>query len=426
MSPPSEIESARKLPDNKDPAAPAERAPRLVSLDAYRGLIMVLLVSRGLDFAEVAKHAPGACWSFLGRQTDHVPWVGCVLWDLIQPAFMFMVGVAIPYSYARRELLAASRGGVTGHALRRALVLIVLGIFLASAWDPRTDFTFVEVLTQIGLGYVFVVLLRNRGLTVQSAALLAILVGYWALFLAYPSPQPGSGFDLAAHGLPKDWPLLDGMAAHWNKNANFAAWFDQWFLKLFPREKPFKFNEGGYQTLNFVPSIATMILGLMTGELLRGPRSPKEKLTALLLAGLVLMVGGLAMGSTICPIVKRIWTPSWVLFSGAWVVWMLAALYAVIELAGYRRWAKPLTIVGMNPIAIYVVSYLSAGWIWNTLTIHFGYIVRSEVAQAALRHVFGTAGFNPVYLPIVRAVSVLLVLWLFSYWMYRQKIFVRI
>ena len=150
------------------------------------------------------------------------------------------------------------------------------------------------------------------------------------------------------------------------------------------------FNSGGYQTLNFVPSIATMILGLMTGELLLGPRSPKAKFMALLLAGLILLVGGWAMGQTICPIVKRIWTPSWVLFSGAWVVWMLAALYAVIELAGYRRWSKPLVFVGMNPIAIYVISYLFASWIWTMLTIHFGSLVRSEPAQAC-----APPGFRP-------------------------------
>ena len=178
---------------------------------------MLLLVSRGLGFAAVAEKVSGPFWSPLGRQMDHSAWLGCTLWDLIQPAFMFMVGVAIPYSYARREQLAASRSGVAGHAVRRSVVLVLLGIFLASAWNAQTDFTFVEVLTQIGLGYVFVVLLRGRGLAVQSAALLAILAGYWALFLAYPSPQPGPGFDYAGHGLPAGWPLLEGIAAHWNK-----------------------------------------------------------------------------------------------------------------------------------------------------------------------------------------------------------------
>ena len=398
---------------------------------------MLLLASGGFGFGEVAKHFPGSFWSRWARQMDHVPWVGCAVWDLIQPAFMFMVGVAIPFSYARREQAEASRGRVLGHAVRRAVVLVLLGIFLMSAWDAQTNFSFVEVLTQIGLGYVFVVLLRNRGMRVQSAVVLAILAGYWALFLAYPARapcthgRPGAGFDYAGRELKQGWPLLDGMAAHWNKNANFAAWFDQWFLNLFPREKPFTFNEGGYQTLNFVPSIATMIFGLMAGELLRSRRSPKLKLAALALAGLLLLAAGWTAGETICPIVKRIWTPSWVLFSGAWVVWILAAFYAVIDVAApsnctRRRWAMPLVVVGMNPMAMYLMWFLTGPWVWRMLTIHFGGLVQSSAAQAALGLVFGAGGFNPYYLPIVQSLSVLLVLWLVCYWMYRQKIFVRI
>lgn len=407
------------------PAATAERAPRLASLDAYRGLIMLVLVTSGFRFGAVAKHFSGSFWSQLARQVDHVPWVGCVVWDLIQPAFMFMVGVAIPFSYARREQ-EAGRGRVMGHAVKRAVVLVVLGIFLMSASDPRTNFSFVEVLTQIGLGYVFVVLMRNRGIGVQSAVVAAILVGYWALFLVYPSPRPGPEFDYAAHGLPESWPLLPGMFAHWNKNANFAAWFDQWFLNLFPRDRPFSFNEGGYQTLNFVPSIATMILGLMAGELLRSPKSAKAKFAALLLPGLALLAGGWLLGATICPIVKRIWTPSFVLYSGGWVVLMLAAFFAVIELAGFRRWAKPLVVVGMNPIAIYLMWMLFAGWTWNQIQTNFGWLAQSAPAAAALRLIFGPDGFNHAYLPIVRSISVMLVFWLACYWMYRQKIFVRI
>src|SRR5207244_3896877 len=109
-----------------------------------------------------------------------------------------------------------------------------------------------------------------------------ILGGYWWLF--YQRAVPAE-INRADFGLPSDWPLLTGLAAHWNKNVNFAAQFDQTFLNWFPREEPFKFNGGGYATLNFVPSMATMLFGLMAGELLLGGKSRGKKFALLVLAG---------------------------------------------------------------------------------------------------------------------------------------------
>jgi hypothetical protein len=139
------------------------------------------------------------------------------------------------------------------------------------------------------------------------------------LFCLYPLPP--ATFDWAGVGIGPDWPRLSGFAAHWEKNANAAAAFDQWFLNLFPRQQPFVFNGGGYQTLNFVPSLVTMIFGLLTGQLLRSKRSLTQKLTRLLGFGLAGVLLGQAIAlAGLCPIVKRIWTPSWALYSGGWVV----------------------------------------------------------------------------------------------------------
>jgi predicted acyltransferase len=409
-------------------AAGPKPTERLVSLDAYRGFIMLVLASAGLGIPRVAERFESGFWPAAASQLQHSAWVGCTPWDLIQPAFMFMVGVAIPYSYAKRQQQGHSFGLLLRHALTRGLVLVLLGVFLASAGARRTDFVFTNVLAQIGLGYVFVVLLRGRGVWLQAAAVLAILAGYWYLFYQYPSPQPGPDFDYAAYGLPPDWPLLSGVPGHWNKHANFAARFDLWFLNLFPREKPYalKPGDGGYPTLNFIPSMATMILGLMAGELLRSARSAKTKLVLLVLTGVVLMVGALIAGGTVCPIVKRIWTPSWALLSGAYVVWMLAAFYALVDLAGYRRWAFPLAVVGMNSIVIYLMGQLMKGWTWSMLKIHLGPLLTWGPIDRAIRAIFGPAGFNPIYVPIVQSASVLLVFWLICWWLYRQKIFVRI
>jgi len=408
--------------------SPGLPAQRLVSLDAFRGLVMLMMASAGFGLGAVAKQFPQSDWWQLARyETSHCEWVGCSVWDLIQPAFMFMVGVAIPYSYSRRQEEGQSSLRMLGHAVWRSAVLIALAIFLISPWGRQTNFSFTTVLAQIGLGYVFVVLLRGRGIAVQSAAALAILAGYWALFALWPLPP--SGFDYATVGVPPDWFQqhgLTGFWAHWNKNTNVAAWFDTWFLNLFPREKPFVFEPGGYQTLNFVPSMATMIFGLMAGELLRSARRPREKVAFLALAGLALMAAALVTGWTICPIIKRIWTPSWALFSGAWVVWLLAGSYALFDLAGLRRLAFPLVVVGMNSIVVYVLACLLRPWTWLMIKIHFGWIVDSAPVAAALRMVFGSQGFDPVYLPIVESLSVLFAFWLVCLWMYRQKFFVRI
>jgi predicted acyltransferase len=386
---------------------------RLQSLDAFRGLIMLMMGSAGLAFGEVTRRVPGRAWHILALQTDHTRWVGCSVWDFIQPCFMFMVGVAVPYSYARREALGHTRARILAHAVQRATILVFLSLFCVSFFDNTLTLTFLftNVLAQIGLGYVFVVLLCNHGIRPQSAAVVAILASYWGLFWLYPATLP-EAFDRAACGVGPDWPLLSGLAAHWNIHTNFAAWFDRWFLNLFPRATPFLFEPEGYQTLNFVPSVATMILGLMAGELLRSPRPPGRKLAILACAGTGLIAVGLGAGLTVCPIIKKIWTPSWTLVSGGAAVWLLAAFYGVIDAAGWRRWTFPLVVVGTNSIA----AYLLVDALWMP---HWG------PADRALYFLGRWEEFNPVLLPLVPLAG-LAALWLICRWMYRRKIFLRI
>ena len=257
----------------------AAPATRLTSLDVFRGVTMLFMASEILHISSVARRFPDSVTArLLADQLDHRQWVGCAPWDLIQPAFMFMVGVALPFSIASRVARGQSFGRMLLHTVWRAAVLVALGIFLRSQGRPQTYFTFEDVLTQIGLGYVFLFLLAWTKPRVQWAAAAAILVGYWAAFALYPPPP--AGFDTRTVGVPPDWPYqLSGFAAHWNKNTNLAQAFDVWFLNLFPRERPFAFNGGGYLTLNFVPSLATMIFGLIVGGALRSPLSESEKVT---------------------------------------------------------------------------------------------------------------------------------------------------
>jgi predicted acyltransferase len=301
---------------------------------------------------------------------------------------------------------------MTLHALGRALILILLGVFLRSTSHPQTYWTFEDTLSQIGLGYFFLFLLGSRPVRDQWIAVAFLLVAYWIAFALYPLPGPG--FDYAAVGVSQDWPhLTSGFAAHWNKNSNLAWAFDTWFLNLFSREKPFAFNDGGYATLSFIPTLATMILGLLAGGILRGDSPQRRQLTWLATAGVIALVLGAALGALgICPVVKRIWTPSWVLFSGGWCFLFLAGFYLVVDVWGYRAWAFPLVVIGMNSIAAYCSDHLFDDFIYNNLTIHLG--------TKAFK-IFGDA-----YEPLAHGAAALLISWLLLYWLYRKKIFLRI
>jgi predicted acyltransferase len=393
--------------------SPKPLPPRLASVDAYRGFVMFLMLAEVLHLGAVAKALPGnPFWAFLAHHQEHVEWVGCSLHDLIQPSFSFLVGVALPFSLASRLARGQSRLRMTLHALWRAAVLVLLGIFLRSMGSERTNFTFEDTLTQIGLGYPFLFLLGLRPRRDHWIALGLILVGVWAAFALYPAP--GTGFDYPSVGVPTDWPhLATGFAAHWNKNSNLAWAFDTWFLNLLPREKPFHRNGGGYATLSFIPTLGTMILGLLAGGVLRDDRPVDRKLRWLMLAGAVTLAAGSALGWVgICPVVKRIWTPSWVLFSGGWCFLILAAYYAVMDAAGWRAWAFPLTVIGMNSIAAYCMSWLFKDFIARSLRTHLG----PDAFQVA----------GAAYEPLLQGGAVLLVMWLILFWMYRRRVFLRI
>jgi predicted acyltransferase len=345
----------------------------------------------------------------LGQQLEHVPWRGCSFWDLIQPSFMFLVGVAMPFSYAHRRARGDTWVGLLGHAVLRSIILVALAVFLASNGRSHTEYSFVNVLGQIGLGYTLVFLLLGGRTAVQLAAAVAILIGYWLYFAWHP--LPGLEFPAARYGANEVEIMMTGFFAHWNKNSNAAAAFDRWFLNLFPHpaDRPFQFNAGGYATLNFVPSIATMLFGVLAGELLRSSRSRVAKARILLLAGAACFVLGWILDVYVCPSVKRIWTPSWVISSTAWTCWMLAAFYTLIDVAGFRRWSFPLVVVGTNSIAIYLMAQLMQPFV-----------------RASLRTHFGRELFSGPYGHLIQAVSVLFVLWLVCLWLYRQKIFIKI
>jgi heparan-alpha-glucosaminide N-acetyltransferase len=366
---------------------------RNTAIDAYRGLVMLLMMAEVLQLSRVAQAFPGnPFWSALAWNQTHVAWAGCSLHDTIQPGFSFLVGVALPYSIASRLAKGATFGRLFAHAVWRGLLLVALGIFLRSLHSPITYFTFEDTLTQIGLGYPILFLLGFRSERWHWGALAAILTGYWLAWALYPVQGP--------------------FAAHWFKDVNFGNAFDQWFLNLFPRTKPFVANSGGYLTLSFIPTLGTMILGLVAGNwiLSASPRIPMKRL---LIAGAATMAAGLFFHFTgICPIVKRIWTPAWALFSGGICFFTLAAFCWIIEVKGWRKWSFPLLVIGMNSIAAYLIVHLWERFIIDTFRIHLG------------RSFFQFLG--PGLEPFTRGLAVLAVYWLLLFWMYRRKLFLRI
>lgn len=359
------------------------------SIDVYRGFVMFLMMAEVLRLSKVAAAFPeSGFWAFLAYHQTHVEWVGASLHDLIQPSFSFLVGVALPYSVAARMARGESEGKLFAHALWRAFLLAALGIFLRSTHSPQTNFTFEDTLTQIGMGYPFLFLLGWRPPRWAWYALGVILAGYWLLWVTYPVPDP------------------------WAKNNNFGHFFDVWFLNLFPRVKPFEANRGGYLTLSFIPTLGTMILGLIAGRWLREtqPAIPYRKL--LTAAGGTLALGLFLQFSGLCPIVKRIWTPAWTLFSGGLCFLFLAGFSYVIETRGYRKWAFPLLVIGMNSIAAYLIAHLFDAFIVSSFKIHLG------------EHFFAFLG--PGLEPLLQGAAVLGVFWLMLYWMYQRKLFLKI
>jgi predicted acyltransferase len=400
---------------------PVAAPQRVLSVDAFRGFVMLLMMDSALRIGSIAKEyfPDDAFWQTLAFHTDHVKWTCCSLHDLIQPAFSFLVGVSLPFSIASREAKGQGFGRMLAHAIGRGALLMFLGIFLRSMSAPMTNWTFMDTLTQIGMGYVFLFLLGyTRSFLWQSIAFVVIVVGYWGAFAAYP--LPAEDFDYEAVNVKSSEPgRFDGFMAHWNKNANLAADFDKWFLNQFPRTTEFTHERSGYTTLNFIPTLATMILGLIAGGVLAKPWPAGAKLTAFLIAG----AAGIGLGEAsealeICPVVKIIWTPAWVLYSGGWTFLMLAVFYLIIEIIGFWHWAFPLFVIGANSIAAYCLYQVSAfrSFIAGSFKTH--------LAPDVFKVFDGWGGVN--WEPMVQGAVVLLTLWLILFWMYRNKIFVRI
>ena len=370
----AELTPSVAVPLKPPPPPGTSVTQRFVALDAYRGFIMIALAASGFGFSHLINHPT---WGVIARQFDHVEWEGAVFWDMIQPAFMFMVGVAMPFAIARRMEQGATFRRNLKHVAARSFRLLLLSQILISVSDGKLQFQLINVLSQIAFTYFLCYLIMQLRWRWQVVAAIALLAGHWALFVLFPGP--------------------DGA---FSKAHNIGDVIDQWLLG--------HNYSGSYVTINFVSSTVTTLFGAWAGNLLRSPHSHVEKMRVLLLG----MIAAFALGEALSiwnPLVKRIWTASFTLYSTGWVVLMLLAFYWLIEVKGYRKWAFPLVVVGMNSIFIYSVGQVLKGWIDRAVAVFtFRYTFIGDLA------------------PVAQACTVLLVMWYMCYWLYQRRIYFKL
>ncbi len=334
---------------------------------------MFTLASEGFGFGAL-QHDP--TYGGIASWFEHVDWTGGVFWDMIQPSFMFMVGVAMPFALARRAEQGATYRQNLRHVAIRALKLILLSQLLINVSD-RIHFQLINVLSQIAFTYFFTFLIMQLKFRWQAVTAVLLLAFHSALFALFPGP---------------DGPF--------SKTGNIGAVIDKALLG---------YNYHGYYvTINFISSTVTTLFGAWTGTLLRSRRALAEKLKILSLAALGGFVGGLALAQ-VNPMVKRLWTASFTLYSTGWVLLMMLAFIILIEVWGCRKLAFPLIVVGMNSIFIYSAGFLVRGAIDKWVTAFSG----------------GFKFIGPLA-SVAQSCAVLLVLWYLCYWLYKQKIFLKV
>ena len=331
-----------------------EQTQRLMSLDALRGADMLCIMGgSSLVVALCALFGAKDCW--LAEQMTHVAWHGFRHHDTIFPLFLFLAGVSWPYSLAGQR----ARGKSTAAIVRKILVRMTLLVFLGFASSTFFAFDFAnvryaQVLGHIGIGWAVAALLALfvRSFAVRFGVLVAILVGYWALLKFVPAPDAVA---LAASTDPAIAKKVAAYAAYGTDGfsfvGNLVGWVDRNYLPGKMHELVFD-PEG---ILSSIPAVATAMLGVFTGELLRRTDVSGNRKTLLLLGAGVVSTVACLVWEPWCPINKKIWTSTFVLAAGAYSFATLALFYWIVDVLGWRRWAFFFRVIGMNAITIYLL-----------------------------------------------------------------------
>jgi predicted acyltransferase len=367
---------------------------RMLSLDVFRGMTIagMILVNNPGDWGAI--HSP----------LEHAAWNGWTPTDLVFPSFLFIVGVAVTLALSRRAATAGSRRDLYLKIVRRSLIIFALGLVLAGF--PRYDLSTIRipgVLQRIAVCYLCAsVIFLNTDRRKQIYIAAALLLVYWALMTLVPVPGFGAG-------------NLE------SKEGNLAAYIDRAVFGAHVWRQAKVYDPEGI--LSTLPAIATTLVGVLTGHLLRSRRAPLEKVAAMFVAGAAGIIAGWTWNYWL-PVNKALWTSSYVLFAAGMALQLLAVCYWLVDIKGYKRWALPFVVFGSNALALYFLAELSANLI---SIIEF---TRADGSRAAVQTIIYENLFAswaaPVNASLAFAVCTVLV-WLgVMSLLYRRRIFIKV
>jgi predicted acyltransferase len=366
-------------------ASPQATPQRVLAIDALRGFDMFWIIGADTLFVTALGLSSAPIAKTLSQQLDHVPWEGFVFYDLIFPLFLFIVGCAIPFSLDKYR---ANPNEVWGRIARRTLLLIAMGLIYNRIQDFNwSDMRWMGVLQRIGICYgVAAVLFLKLPLKMLSLVFASILLGYWGILEWVPVPG-GTAGDLTPQG-------------------NLGGYLDRTLLpgKILEQYYGFGDNEGLLSTL---PAVATAILGIFAGLWLKSSYGPWLKVAGLAAAGAVSLGLGLAWGLYF-PIIKNLWTSSFVLVAGGWSLLLLALFYLLIDVLQWRGWSWFWIVIGSNAITIYMLQ---------------DFVPFEKVADYFLS---GMARSIGAWGPVLLATGALAIKWLVLLFLYRKKVFLRL
>ncbi len=363
-------------------------AGRLHSLDALRGFNMFWIMT-GADIVDelLSKFHNKFIHAINSNLTEHVEWEGFHFHDMIFPLFLFIIGVALPYTLAKRRERGDSQKHLQLKIIKRTVTLIVLALLAAGLLEFKgfDHLRIMGVLQRLALGYgcAATILLYTKE-RAQAAICAGLLILYWILMIKIPVP-----------GVP-----LGSMT----QMGNVANYFDRkWFL---PGQLYTSYGdpEGLFST---IPAISTALLGVLCGQWLLSDRTQLKKVFGLVIAGIACIALGYAW-SPWFPVIKKIWTSSYVLIAGGWSMLLLALFYWLIDIKGWKKWAAGFVVIGLNPLTIYLGQRF----------IRFEYTAKFFFG--------GIAHLTPVYEGLIMAIAVFGIKWLFLYFLHRQKIYLRV
>jgi predicted acyltransferase len=372
-----------KLKSNPAPAFSI--GDRVTSIDFFRGLTMFLLMGESTELYRHFSTIDSSFMHFLGTQFDHHEWHGLQFWDLIQPFFMFIVGVAIPFAVYNRIKKGASQKSLVTHAFKRSLLLFVLGWALYFRGSDHIVFRLQNVLAQLSVTYLVAFLIMRKSFSFQLIFTLAILLLT----------------DLAYRFFP-----VEGFNQPWVAFHNLGAWVN---TKIEGTSET-----SIWATLNAIPTIAHTVWGVLCGKLLMSDKTPKEKIQRLVIAGVIALAIGFGLDLlNITPIIKKIATASFVFASGGWAILALAFSYWLIDVKKlFAKGSQIFIVVGMNCIFIYLFFSLNGAWIIT------------EIVKPVINSLFGWSG--AITSNILTSLVVWYALWYITFWMYKNKIFIKI